>query len=69
MLSPYGVWFLILGNSRLRAVGLLLFRLSRVVGLFRVILVLVFWVINKNEGVGEGFQPPPIPYLGYRNFR
>ena len=61
MLSPYGVWFLILGNSHLRAV--------RVVRLFRVILVLVFWVINKNEGVGEGFQPPPIPYLGYRNFR
>lgn len=28
-----------------------------------------FGVINKNEGVGEGFQPPPIPYLGYRNFR
>ena len=42
MLSPYGVWFLILGNSRLRAVGLLLFRLSRVVGLFRVIWFLGF---------------------------
>lgn len=42
MLSPYGVWFLIWGNSRLRTVGLLLFRLSRVVRLFRVILVLVF---------------------------
>ena len=69
MLSPYGVWFLILGNSRLRAVGLLLFRLSRVLRLFRVILVLVFWVINKNEGVGEGSRPPPIPSLGYRNFR
>ena len=69
MLSPCGVWFLILGNSRLRAVGLLLFRLSRVVRLFLVILVLVFLVINKNEGVGEGSQPPPIPSLGYRNFR
>ena len=43
MLSPYGVWFLIWGNSHLRAVGLLLFRLSRVLRLFRVILVLVFW--------------------------
>ena len=61
MLSPYGVWFLILGNSHLVAVGLLLFRLSRVVRLFLVILVLVFWVINKNEGVGEGLLPSPIP--------
>lgn len=37
MLSPYGVWFLIWGNSHLVAVGLLLLRLSRVVGLFWVI--------------------------------
>ena len=42
MLSPYGVWFLIWGNSHRVAVGLLLFRLSRVVRLFLVILVLVF---------------------------
>ena len=69
MLSPYGVWFLILGNSHLVAVGLLLFRLSRVVRLFLVIFGFGFFVINKNEGVGEGFQPPPIPSLGYRNFR
>ena len=59
MLSPYGVWFLILGNSRLRAVGLLLFRLSRVVRLFRVILVLVFFrlLITTKESE-RAFSPP-----------
>ena len=59
MLSPYGVWFLILGNSRLRAVGLLLFRLSRVLRLFRVILVLVFFrLLIKTKESERAFSPP-----------
>ena len=59
MLSPYGVWFLILGNSHLRAVGLLLFRLSRVVRLFRVILVLVFFrLLIKTKESERAFCPP-----------
>ena len=58
MLSPYGVWFLILGNSRLRAVGLLLFRLSRVVRLFLVILVLVFLLLIKTKESERAFSPP-----------
>lgn len=58
MLSPYGVWFLILGNSHLVAVGLLLFRLSRVVRLFLVILVLVFLLLIKTKESERAFSPP-----------
>ena len=59
MLSPYGVWFLILGNSHLVAVGLLLFRLSRFVGLFRVILVLVFFrFLIKLKQSERAFSSP-----------